>query len=155
MTEPLPTVAPASAPEAARPVQEAAPEQEAAKAIPEHAEQQSGFTLEFESGGTLASLLAAGRIQLFAYFDGRFYRYRRGGDYQQAEAPGSYYRMDPATVPAGLRLRAEGLFNGPIEWGVTLPATTAGEIQRLMSGQEGGNLLIDANAGVHLVAQGS
>lgn len=154
LTEPVPTAAAASAPETPAPLQKETPLPQTPQAPPQPMQQPSGFTLEFESGGALDSLLAAGRIQLFVRADGHFYRYRRGGDYQQADAPGSYYRMDPATVPTALRLRAEGLLSSPIEWGVTLPAATAGEIQRLMSAEQGGNLLIDANAGVRLVAQG-
>lgn len=118
---------------------------------PAPAEPEEGFTLEFESGDALRTLLAAGRIQLFAMADGRFNRYRPEAGFQQSDAPPSWYRMDAATVPGRIRLQAGGLYAGSIEWGVTLPGETAADIGRLMAGRDGGNLLIGAEAQVRLV----
>jgi hypothetical protein len=113
-------------------------------------EEQQGFTLEFESVDALASLLAAGRLQLFAVVADEFHRYHPDGVYRQVEAPASYYEMDAATVPRRLRLQGESLFSGAVGWGVTLPAAAAVEVQRLVSTETRGKLLIGADASVRL-----
>lgn len=112
---------------------------------------RSGFTLEFESGDALRSLLAGGHVQLLAVVDGDFNRYHADGVFRQAEAPASYYQMDAATVPRRLRLQAASLDSGSVSWGVVLPATAVSDIQRLVSSGAGGQLLIGSDAGVRLV----
>lgn len=113
-------------------------------------EERQGFTLEFESVDALASLLAAGRLQLFAVVADEFHRYHPDGVYRRVEAPASYYQMDAATVPRRLRLQGESLFTGAVSWGVTLPDDSVGEIQRLVSSASGGKLLISEDASVRL-----
>lgn len=115
---------------------------------------QTGFTLEFESGDALRKLLDAGGFRLYIKAGGRFNQYRPGGGFVEADPPGSYYRMEPATVPRQIRLQAEGLFGGAMEWGITIPGATASELERLMRDREGGSLLIDDAARVSLVDAG-
>lgn len=155
LSAPEPELPPARPPQTTgledRPVTAAQPEPpQPVAAPPAQPRAQTGFTLEFESGGALRSLVDAGDIRLFLTAAGRFNEYRPGRGFSQADPPGSYYRMESATVPRQIRLQAEGLFSDEIEWGVTLPAQTAGEIEQLMTGREGGNLLIDAEARVSL-----
>jgi hypothetical protein len=110
-----------------------------------------GFTLEFESGAALQRSLASGEIELFASNAEQFWVYRRDGVFQAAEAPARYYQMHPATVPVQLRSLAVGVTTSDsLQWGVTLPARTAQEIQQLISGRAGGSLLIGADIGVRL-----
>ena len=111
---------------------------------------EQGFALEFESGDALRSSLAAGHIRLFAVVNGDFKRYHPDGVFRQDKAPASYYQMDATTVPPRLRLQAESLYSEPDSWGVILPATAVADIQRLMSAESGGTLLIGADAGVRL-----
>lgn len=123
------------------------------KESPAPEEDEPGFTLEFESGEALRSLLEAGHIQLFAFVGVDFKRYHPEGEFRQVEAPASYYQMDPATVPQHLRLRANSLYRGPVSWGVTLPANAIRDIQSAVSSRAGGSLLISADAGVRLVGE--
>ena len=112
-----------------------------------------GFTLEFESEDIMKELQAAGQIQIFVVSVGYFWVYLDAGTFTRVQAPPSYYRMHPETVPSQLRIKASGLEVGDtIEWGVTLPLATSLGIQRLMESRQGGNLVIGADAEVALEA---
>ncbi len=152
-----PEVKPESSPPASQPItpelsapQTQVTEAQATRDSPSPDADEPGFALEFESGDALRSSLAAGHIRLFAVVNGDFKRYHPDGVFRQDKAPASYYQMDATTVPPRLRLQAESLYSEPDSWGVILPATAVADIQRLMSAESGGTLLIGADAGVRL-----
>ena len=90
-------------------------------------------------------------MHLYASVDNEFWVYRHGAGLKAADAPGSYYQMDRATVPLFMRGLADGLFPGAnVQWGVTLPEATVDSIQNAMRGHSGGTLLIDGSAEVRL-----
>jgi hypothetical protein len=103
-----------------------------------------GFTLEFASVQALEALLQAGQVQLYARYRDQFWSVDTEGVAIPVATPSSYYQMHTETVPQ--RLRNSPLDTGipaDIVWGVTLPNAAAEQIQRLTTGREGGNLLIE------------
>jgi hypothetical protein len=114
-------------------------------------EAASGFTLEFESAEAMNRLVAARRIRVFAIVKGHFWGYNEGGVFRQVDAPPSFYRMDPGTVPRKMRVLASGLGGSdPPEWGVTLPGSTSTGIRQLIAQKSGGSLVIGPDGGVRL-----
>ena len=113
--------------------------------------QAVGFTLEFASSAALQTLLQTQQVQLYARRGQQFWLADSRGDFKQAEAPPSYYRMHAETVPPRLQESLPaGDTAGPVTWGVTLPAATVRQIHQLTGSRKGGNLLIGREGGVTL-----
>jgi hypothetical protein len=131
-----------------------------AKPIPEAAEpstpadSQLGFSLEFASAADLMALLENGQIQLYAELDGQFWSADPRGRFTLVEAPSSYYRMDPATVPGALigSLQRSTAAVDAI-WGVVLSPAIVEQMTRHTNATEGGNLVILRSGHVQLEAQ--
>ncbi len=118
------------------------------------AESQIGFSLEFASAADLMALLENGQIQLYAELYGQFWSADPRGRFTLVEAPSSYYRMDPATVPGALigSLQRSTKAVGAI-WGVVLSPAIVEQMERLTSATEGGNLVILRSGHVQLEAR--
>ncbi|MCZ6829076.1 MAG: hypothetical protein O7F73_05730 [Gammaproteobacteria bacterium] len=111
-----------------------------------------GFSLEFVSDAALLRLLESGQLRLFAKVDGHHWVLDSGNDnFTETAAPGSYYRMLAATVPASLRrnlLRAAAASAG--EWGVQLTPSMVDQLQRIMGERAGGSLVIQPDGGIRV-----
>ena len=148
---PAPAEAPVRAP-AATPAPAAAP-----AATPESAPAPApGFTLQFESDIALTRLVARNEVALYALAPARTLRMsvNRGNvGFWPASTPAEFHEMDPGTVPADVVAafqRAIGASGGPVEWGVTLPATMSGQLDELLESAEGGAIYITADGRLRL-----
>lgn len=151
---------PRETPAPAKPIAGAAEPLAPAQSIPEvakpstPADSQIGFSLEFASAADLMALLENGQIQLYAELDGQFWSADTRGRFTLADAPASYYRMDPATVPAALigsLLRSATAAEAT--WGVVLAPAIVEQMAHFTSSIEGGNLVILRSGQVQLEAR--
>ncbi len=137
---PLPTEA-----EAATPTPAATAPPAAAPAA-----QSEGFTLSFESDHALARLVAAGRVGFYAIAASRTRRMTVADSrlsFWDASTPNEFHEMEAATVPQAVvsALAQSGADAGAVQWGVTLPAAMRREVDALMAGRSGGDLVIRAD----------
>lgn len=119
------------------------------QAVTEQEEEVIGFSLEFSSADSFRQLLDSGSAQLYVSDGERYWRWSRRGGFSEIPAPGSYYGMQPHTVPQSLQRAAPVAI--PIDsqlWGVTLEAATAARIGELMTQRQGGALVIAVDGSV-------
>lgn len=161
--EPAAEPRPAPVPEPIEVVPEPAPEPAPQAAIEPvvpvatpPAPEQEGFTLQFESDLALTRLVARNEVGLYAIGAEKSVRMtvNRGRfSFWPASTPNRFHEMDPATVPAAvqraLRL-AQGEPAGPIEWGVTLPATMQQQLNGFLETAESGSIVIATNGQLRL-----
>ena len=125
--------------------------------VPATAVASEGFSLRFVSDEALAALIYGGTVKLYALSAHKAWRLMLSGGkpvFTAAEFPRQIYEMEPLTVPAGyvdVFQRQTGTPNPT--WGVTLPARTAASIQALISGREGGHLVITSNGEVEAISK--
>lgn len=112
------------------------------------------FTLEFASAQALTALLRQERIRLYAAVGERIWQLDAAGNAQQVEAPDSYYRMDPGTLPGPLLAAFAGIAPaGRVSWGVTLPGGIVSRIEEIIASGAGGSLVIGPGGSVELESQ--
>ena len=112
------------------------------------------FTLEFASAQALTALLRQERIRLYAGVGERIWQLDAAGNAQQVEAPDSYYRMDPGTLPGPLLAAFAGIAPaGRVSWGVTLPGGIVSRIEEIIASGAGGSLVIGPGGSVELESQ--
>lgn len=110
---------------------------------------KDGYILRFASDAALQTLVLAGQVKFYAVAGQKTWRLRLAGGrpgYISAKNPPQIYEMETATVPIEYALAFEqqvaAFGRGAVTWGVTLPAQTTASINRLIKGQDGGDLVI-------------
>jgi len=117
---------------------------------------QEGFTLRFEDDGALTRLIARNEVGLYAILPDRSFRLNvdRGQmSFWPASMPEQFHEMDVATVPKPIidaLQRSNGLRLQGLQWGVTIPARTARQLDRYLHQASGGTLIIDADGDLRL-----
>jgi hypothetical protein len=117
---------------------------------------QEGFTLRFEDDGALTRLIARNEVGLYAILPDKSFRLNvdRGQmSFWPASMPEQFHEMDVATVPKPIidaLQRSNGLRLQGLQWGVTIPARTARQLDRYLHQASGGTLIIDADGDLRL-----
>lgn len=115
-----------------------------------------GFTLRFEDDAALTRLVARNEVGLYAMATNKAFRMQvnRGEiSFWPASVPGQFHEMDSATVPSAVRdafQRSGGPRSASLQWGVTIPAGTARQLDRFLRESSGGSLIIDADGDLRL-----
>lgn len=155
LTRPTPPPTPAIArPTAPTPAAMSAPRQ--ADVEPTSSNASAGFTLRFESDNALTGLVAQGVVGLYALSPDGAYRLHAGAadaGFWRASLPEVYHEMDAATVPASVLAawrRAVPTGVTATTWGVSIPATMSEQLNRHLSGLQGGELVIGLDGTVRV-----
>ncbi|MDX1498705.1 MAG: hypothetical protein R3176_02330 [Woeseiaceae bacterium] len=124
---------------------------------PAPAADSEGFTLSFESDHALTRLVAAGRVGFYAIGESRTRRMMVTDSrlsFWDASTPNEFHEMEAATVPNAVvtALAQSGADAGDVRWGVTLPAGMRREVEALMAGRSGGDLVIRADGSIAIGA---
>lgn len=133
------------------------PEQPVQLTHPTSAPEKEGFTLRFESDLALTRLVASGKVGLYAISDGRARRMTVRDSrisFWDASAPNSYHEMEAGTVPRPVldALARSGVNTAQVGWGVTLPGKLREQLNSLVRGNSGGELVIGGNGQLRLEA---
>ncbi|MEM9256348.1 MAG: hypothetical protein AAGA91_12945 [Pseudomonadota bacterium] len=133
-----------AAEEAAEAIESGAP-LPVASAAKDIKEDSAGFSLRFASGQALQVLMARGAVVVYARTKEGFFRMNGGAGLLPADPPGSFYGMDPATLPTEFMQAADRQSElDTVEWVVTLPTSTTDSIRDLMQRYRAGVLVIDS-----------
>ena len=137
-------------------VKDALPEKLEKRAPDESLSEEKGFSLHFENDGALIHLVRHKKVHLYGIAGQKGWRAlfseNRLG-FLLSKLPTQYHEMTAATVPLTVRSqfsKSVAAFNQPIRWGVVLPESMRLQIQRIMTDQAGGEMVIDANGQVKL-----
>ena len=152
LTHSRPAPSPRPASEAVAPAA-AAPPAAVEPAPPVPTVTSEGFTLSFESDHALARLVAAGRVGLYAIGASRTHRMMVADSrlsFWDASTPNEFHEMETVTVPDAVvtALAQSGAAADGVQWGVTLPAGMRREVEALMAGRTGGDLVIRADGSI-------
>ena len=116
-----------------------------------------GFVLRFASDEALAKLIADGKVNFFAIAGQNAWQLKLSGGrpvYLAAEFPRQIYEMETPTVPIDYAavFRRQIAVGGRrrLTWGVTLPGRTTASINQIVSGCQGGHLIITADGRVKI-----
>jgi hypothetical protein len=108
-----------------------------------------GFTLRFASDAALQELIVRGDVSFFALTGKKAWQLHLGTGqpaFSSVESPRKIYEMESSTVPREysevFRHSVAAFGRDAITWGVTLPTRTSASISRLITGRDGGDLLI-------------
>ena len=132
---------------AAEPIEAPPPELEPA---------EEGFTLRFEDDVALTRLVARNEVGLYAIFPDKSFRMNvnRGQmSFWPASTPTQFHEMDASTVPNPVIeafQRSNGLRSQGLQWGVTIPAGTARQLDQYLHEASGGALIINADGDLRL-----
>ncbi len=117
---------------------------------------EKGFTLRFENDVALTRLVARNEVGLYGIYPDRSFRLNvnRGQmSFWPASTPDQFHEMDVATVPKQIidaLQRSNGLRAQGLQWGVTIPAATARQLDQYLHETTGGTLIIDADGELRL-----
>ena len=118
---------------------------------------QRGFTLRFASDAVLNKLISKGKVKFYAIAGKNAWRLKLSGErpvYIAAEFPRQIYEMETPTVPADyaavFQRQVAAFGRRTLTWGVTLPGRTADSIHQMVTGRDGGELVIMADGEVKL-----
>ena len=110
---------------------------------------KEGYILRFASDAALQTLISGGHVSFYAVAGKKAWQLRLTGGqpgYISAKNPPQIYEMEIATVPieytAAFRQQVAAFGRSAVTWGVTLPTQTRTSINRLIQGQNGGDLVI-------------
>jgi len=110
---------------------------------------KKGYILRFASDAGLQTLISGGQVIFYAVAGHKAWQLRLTGGrpgYIPAKMPPQIYEMETATVPgeyaAAFQQQVAAFGPGTVTWGVTLPVQTTASINRLIKGQNGGDLVI-------------
>lgn len=123
---------------------------------PQPTTEQIGFSLRFESDDALKRLVDRDAVSLYAFANRKVWRMMIVGgrlSFRLAQKPTSFHEMAAATVPDDVvrTLRqAVTVSSENLKWGVTLPASTSGQLAKYVSTNKGGDLVIDSAGGLRL-----
>ncbi|CAB1073774.1 hypothetical protein D1AOALGA4SA_1946 [Olavius algarvensis Delta 1 endosymbiont] len=116
---------------------------------PPGAAARQGFILRFASAKALQALISIKKVKFYAVAGNKAWRLHLTGErpgYIASRNPPQIYEMEPETVPveymAVFKQQVAAFGRDAVTWGVTLPPRTKASIQRLVSGQKGGDLVI-------------
>ncbi len=117
--------------------------------------------LRFASDNALLALVAQRRVNVYAWARGAALRLssERGVlSFAPATAPKHFHSMMPDTVPSAiaraLERSAPAAGDGSVTWGVTLPADTQGQLERLVNQHRNGALIIETSGRVRFQQAG-
>ncbi len=117
--------------------------------------------LRFASDNALLALVAQRRVNVYAWARGAALRLssERGVlSFAPATAPKHFHSMMPDTVPSAiaraLERSAPAARDGGVTGGVTLPADTQGQLERLVNQHRNGALIIETNGRVRFQQAG-
>ncbi len=147
---------------AVKPVIPAPEVQAAAPTVPEappqairpvESEEDTGFTLRFESDAALTRLVAASHVGLYAIENDRAQRMTVSESrisFWDASTPNTFHEMETGTVPVPVieALTRTGTQAGAVSWGVTLPGKLKTQLDNLMNEHRGGSLIIGAGGDI-------
>ena len=155
LQRPAPQAAPAEVqPEPAPTVPQMVASFEAPPSEPEPP--QEGFTLRFEDDVALTRLVARNDVGLYAILPDKSFRMNvnRGEmSFWPASTPNEFHEMDASTVPNLVidAFKRSNSSRGPdLQWGVTIPAGTARQLDQYLREASGGALIIDADGDLRL-----
>lgn len=117
---------------------------------------REGFTLRFEDDIALTRLVARNEVGLYAIFPDKALRMNinRGQmSFWTASLPRQFHEMEATTVPNSVidaLQRSNGLRAQGLQWGVTIPAGTARQLNQYLQEANGGALIIDADGDLRL-----
>lgn len=144
----------------AKPAQPSQHRAEAAQKASTPAEKER-LILRFASDNALLALVAQRRVDVYAWIRGAALRLssERGVlSFTPATAPKHFHSMLPDTVPGAiahaLERSAPTARDGSVTWGVTLPADTQGQLERLVNQHRSGALIIETNGRVRFQQAG-
>lgn len=110
---------------------------------------KKGYTLRFASDEALQALVSGGQVVFYAIAGKKTWQLRLTGGrpgYISAANPARIYEMEAATVPieytSAFEQQVAAFGRTAVTWGVTLPAQTTASINRIIKGQNGGDLVI-------------
>ncbi len=116
---------------------------------------QEGLILRFASDNALLALVAQRRVDVYAWVRGdplRLSLERGVLSFAPASAPKHFHSMMPNTVPSAiaraLERSAQTAQADRVTWGVTLPAETQVQLERLIEKHRNGALIIEASGRV-------
>ena len=131
------------------------PAKKPAGATPPPEPARKGFTLRFASDEVLKKLISDRKVNFYAIAGKNAWRLKLSGGrpvYIAAEFPRQIYEMEAPTVPIdftkGFQRQIAAFGRNTLTWGVTLPERTADSINQMVSGREGGDLIIAADGQV-------
>jgi hypothetical protein len=108
-----------------------------------------GYSLRFASDAALQELITGGRVYFYAVAGKKAWQLRLTGGqpgYIPVKNPARIYEMETATVPieytTAFERQVAAFGRAVVTWGVMLPAQTTASINRLITGQKGGDLVI-------------
>ncbi len=153
---------PVSAPTTVRPVTPGQEQKRESSANPVEAPpkaatsaDQEGLILRFASDNALLALVAQRQVDVYAWIGGdplRLSLERGVLSFAPASAPKHFHSMMPNTVPSAisraLERSAQTAKADNMTWGVTLPAETQGQLERLIEKHRNGALIIEASGRV-------
>ncbi len=116
-----------------------------------------GFVLKFASEKTLSQLIHSGQVNLLGIVDQQAWQLsiqEQHPSFHKISMPDKYYEMLPGTLPTHYRRS----FYASVKqtkatdtlWAVQIPPSTEKQVQRLLQTASGGQLIIQADAGVSL-----
>jgi hypothetical protein len=117
---------------------------------------QVGFTLRFKNDDTLTLLAGKNEVGLYAIFPDKSFRMsvNRGRlSFRPASTPLKFHEMDGSTVPypvVDAFQRSNGVSAEGLQWGVTIPAGTARQLDQYLRNASGGTLIIEADGNLRL-----
>jgi len=110
---------------------------------------KEGYILRFASDAGLQTLIYGGQVIFYAVAGKKAWQLHLTGGrpaYIPAKIPPPIYEMETATVPreyaAAFQRQVAAFGPGTVTWGVTLPVQTTASINRLIKGENGGDLVI-------------
>ena len=112
--------------------------------------------MRFDNDVALTRLVARNEVGLYAIYPDRSFRLNvnRGQmSFWPASIPDQFHEMDVATVPKQIidaLQRSNGLRAQGLQWGVTIPAATARQLDQYLHETTGGTLIIDADGELRL-----
>jgi hypothetical protein len=160
--------APAVAPKTVRPGAPAPERKPESRATPAEAPQeasmsagQEGLILRFVSDTALLALVAQRRVDVYAWLRNaplKLSSQRGVLRFAPATAPRHFYSMTPDTVPSAIARALEDSAptarDDSVTWGVTLPADTQLQLERLIEQHRSGALIIDTSGRVRFQQAG-
>ncbi len=117
---------------------------------------EEGFTLRFEDEVALTRLVARNDVGLYAILPDKSFRMNvnRGEmSFWPASTPNEFHEMDASTVPnpvVDAFNRSNSSRGRELQWGVTIPAGTARQLDQYLREASGGALIINADGDLRL-----
>ena len=89
--------------------------------------------------------MSGGDVALYLFDETRAFRLERNYALREAKPPAQLYELMPQTIPAGIRVAANGVVSDAIrfKWGVQMPNRIARRIATLVQSETSGQLVID------------